>query len=248
MPYLVGLLLGIGIGATGVGGGTIAVPILIVIFGIPSRIAVGTALIFSAALKVVAAALYLVRREVNLQILGYLIGGGLPGALLGSMMLEKLNSSKTNSITTLSVGVIIMVSAICSLYLTDKFSFARKDRLGLLSILTFPIGIETGVSSVGAGALGTLMLLNLTSLTPAVVVGTDLVFGLTIAAAAGGIHAVAGSCNWYLIKHLLPTGVTGVLFGHWFSRRCPSAVLRKALLFIIVILGAVLFGKGITTW
>ncbi len=248
MPYLIGALLGVVVGATGIGGGAIAVPALIVIFGVPSRIAIGTALIFSAALKIVAAALYLVRKQVNLQVLIYLVTGGLPGALLGAVILESLHGSRTNAIATLSLGAIIIVSAVYSLHLADKASVARKDCLGLLSILTFPIGIETGVSSVGAGGLGTLILLNLTTLTPAVVVGTDIVFGLAITAVAGGVHAFAGSCDWYLIGRLLPTGVVGVVFGHRVSRRLPTAVLRKVVVCSIIALGAALLAKGIATW
>jgi uncharacterized protein len=248
MHYLVGFILGILIGTTGVGGGTITAPILILVMGFPARIAVGTALMFSATLKIFASSLYLLKRQVNLRVLAYLVAGGLPGAMIGAVVLEGLHSSRMNALTMMSVGLIVMVSGICSLWRTRKMVSAATQRLRLLPVFTFPIGVETGFSSAGAGALGTLLLLNLSSLAPSVVVGTDLVFGFTLSTVAGGIHAMSGSCDWYVLKRLLVGGIVGSAVGFRLSSTLSTTVLRTILLICSTIIGGLVLERGIANW
>jgi uncharacterized protein len=248
MYYLIGLILGILIGTTGVGGGTITAPILILVMGFPVKIAVGTALLFSAVLKIFASCLYMLKRLVNLRVLAYLVAGGLPGAMVGAVVLEELHSSRMNALTMMSVGLIVMISGICSLWRTRKMISVATQRLRLLPVFTFPIGIETGFSSAGAGAMGTLLLLNLSSLAPSVIVGTDLVFGFTLSTVAGGIHAISGSCDWYVLKRLLMGGIVGSAFGFRLSSTLSTTVLRTILLVCSTIIGGLVLGRGIVNW
>jgi uncharacterized protein len=118
-----------------------------------------------------------------------------------------------------------------------------RSRTYLLPPSSFILGIETGFSSAGAGALGTVMLFNLTSLSPALVVGTSLLFGLIISATAGGIHI--GSCDFHALAHLVPAGLVGVYIGSRVSLGLSVNVLRKAVLYCTILLGALLLGKGI---
>ena len=113
----------------------------------------------------------------------------------------------------------------------------------MLSPISFILGIETGFSSAGAGALGTVMIFNFTELSPALVVGTNLLFGLIISATAGGIHAA--SCDFHALAQLVPGGLVGVYMGSRVSLGSSVHALRKALLYCTILLGAFLLGKGI---
>src|SRR5262249_11347680 len=108
-----------------------------------------------------------------------------------------------------------------------------------------PIGVESGFSSAGSGALGTVVLFNLTALTPAVVVGTDLVFGMLVSTVGGGIHAFSGSCDWNALAKLIPGGVIGCLIGARAGRSLPAITLRKAVLACTAFVGVSLLWKGL---
>jgi Sulfite exporter TauE/SafE len=136
----------------------------------------------------------------------YLLCGGVPGAIVGAIILEKMKSEKSEAWILLTLGIIIVVSA--SISLVQFTTPNQRTRTHLLPPGAFLIGAETGFSSAGAGALGTVMLFNFTSLAPAVVVGTDLVFGLIVSTVAGGIHIE--SCDYLALS----TGSVG---------RCRSA-------------------------
>jgi uncharacterized membrane protein YfcA len=107
-----------------------------------------------------------------------------------------------------------------------------------VAAVAVPIGAEVGFSSAGAGALGSLVLMNLTSLTPAQVVGTDLCFGLVVSSIGGAWHLSAGDYSFILLRGLALGGLAGVLLGAWLSSILPARPLRAAL-------SVALFGLGI---
>ena len=109
-----------------------------------------------------------------------------------------------------------------------------------------PIGIEVGFSSAGAGALGALCLMNMTTMVPAAVVGTDLSFGLVLSTVGGGIHAAMGDLNMPVLIKLLIGGAVGALAGGMLASRLPSKKLRFVLCVALVILGGNLGWKGWT--
>jgi uncharacterized membrane protein YfcA len=233
---IIGLAIGLAIGTTGVGGGVLTAPILILFLGLPAAQSVGTALIFSAAVKVAATLLYVYRRQVDFRVLGYLLIGGIPGAL-GGALLERWWGDKQNGSVLSLVGATIVVSAGFSLFRSLGGTLHQQSRLKLLPYLSLLIGLEVGFSSAGAGALGTVMLFNFTKLAPVVIVSTDLVFGMLVSAVGGGIHAMAGSWNSPVLLKLLQGGLAGVPAGSWLAGILPQRMLR-----IVVLLWAVLFG------
>ena len=99
--------------------------------------------------------------------------------------------------------------------------FARKNS-SWLPWLAFPIGIESGFSSAGAGALGTVLLLNYSEMTPAQVVGTDLLFGLVLATVGAAVHWTFGSISTSLLAQLLLGGIPGVILGCLLARMVPA--------------------------
>jgi uncharacterized protein len=166
MEFVIGILVGFMVGATGVGGGTLTAPLLVFALGFPARTAVATALLFSSFVKVTASSFYLWQRKVNAQVLTYLLCGGIPGAILGSLILERLNNKNSEAWMLLVIGIIIVISASSSLFGFNSSGGDAKPRIYLLPFLSFFIGSETGFSSAGSGALGTIVLFNFTTLTP----------------------------------------------------------------------------------
>jgi uncharacterized protein len=243
MEVVIGLVIGFAIGATGVGGGTLMVPALVFLLGFQARTAVATALIFSTCVKVLASGVYCWHRKVDFHTLVYLLYGGLPGAIIGAVLLNRAHTQGSEAWIFFTVGLIVIVSAGLSLFHGVTANTRWKPRAYLLPFLSFILGIETGFSSAGAGALGTVMLFNLTALSPALVVGTNLLFGLVISATAGGIDAA--NCDFHALARLVPAGLLGVYIGSRVSLGLSVNVLRKTLLYCTILLGALLLGKGL---
>lgn len=245
MEVLIGLIIGFAIGATGVGGGTLTAPALILILRFSPRMAIATALVFSAVVKIGAAVIYLWRKQVNFRVLGYLLAGGLPGVLLGAVLFNRFNVRRSDGWIIAVIGVLVMVSAGSSLLRFYDAERRTRLRLPLLPFFGLPIGFETGFSSAGAGALGSVVLLNISTLTPAAVVGTDLLFGMITSAAGGAVHIVAGNCDWTSLAILVPAGFAGAIAGVRFAHALPAHKLRRILLLWAGCVGSLLVYKGL---
>ena len=220
------------VGLTGVGGGSITAPVLILFFGLPPAEGVGTALAFTAAIKLAAAPLYLARRQVSKRILLLLCMGGVPGVLAGVALIGALNVKRYEGNVFVLVGATIAITAIFSLYRTLRSNANSKpglDRSGWLPLIACGIGAETGFSSAGAGALGSLALLNLTSLLPSQIVGTDMLFGLVLSSIGGGLHISAGHFSGEILWKLIAGGLVGVFVGAHLSAILPARPLRVVL-------------------
>ena len=245
MEIAIGVLIGLAIGVTGVGGGTLTAPALILLMGYPPRSAVATALVFSAAVKVFASGAYLIRGRVDLRILRYLMCGGVPGALIGAFALERLHIAKANEWILCTIGALVTSSALANIMNLRRPRDRPAPRLHLLPFFSLPIGLESGFCASGAGALGTVMLFQFTALAPIVIVGTDLVFGLAVSAIAGGVHAYSGACNWNGLARLIPSGIIGSMIGIHTCSALPAQTLRKLILVCAACVGLSLVLKGL---
>ncbi|MBV9762576.1 MAG: sulfite exporter TauE/SafE family protein [Acidobacteriaceae bacterium] len=248
MEFVLGFIIALAISLTGVGAGSMTVPLLIVFLGVPPAIAVGTALTFGAIVKIVSIPLYAVRRQVNLRILLLLLAGGVPGVILGSTLLETAKNSAYNGVLYLALGTLIVGSALFHLYRVFRPQVRQTpvDRSRALPWFALPIGAEVGFSSAGAGALGSLLLLGLTKLSAAEVVGTDLCFGLGVSLIGSAIQIVAGNYDPGLLWKLVAGGVLGALTGSMLAGRIAQRPLRLALLVALVVLGCQLAAHGAT--
>ena len=243
MAFLLGFLIAFAIGVTGVGAGTVTAPLLILALGLPPEVAVGTALLFGFLVKVPAGAVYLLRRQVDARALLRLLLGGVPGVLLGSLLLTQLKGAK--DLVLLLVGPAGGLSAGLGLWRGLKGVGRGRERPWLLPPAAFGIGLEVGFSSAGAGALGTLLLLHATRLSPQKVVGTDLLFGLVLALLGGGVHLAFGQVAPSLLLALASGGVAGGLLGALFATRLPKEPLRLALLLWLLFIGGQLVYRGV---
>ena len=232
MEILAGFLIAVVIALTGVGAGTITAPILILLLGIPANAAVGTALAYSAVVKIIVAPIQIVRKQVSYRVLGYMLLGGVPGVILGSLLFRRIVLRGNFEALYGVLGAIMIFSSSWHIYRHFRPApedRARSDRPGWIAGIMLPIGAEVGFSSSGAGALGTLALLSLTSLPTSQVVGTDLVFGLGVALVGGGIHVIGGSFDSMLLMKLILGGIAGAIVGSALAPRVPNRILRIAL-------------------
>ena len=163
MEILVGFFIAIAIGLTGVGAGIITAPVLMTVFHVPPAAAVGTALLFGSVTKLAIVPVYAIRRQVDVPTLTHMLAGGLPGVLLGSLILTQLDIGKHQAAISLALGATIVVFAALSLFrlLRPHASAKRVERPWLLTALCFPIGAEVGFSSAGSGSLASLAIMAL---------------------------------------------------------------------------------------
>lgn len=237
MIALMGFAVALLVGMTGVGGGVLTVPLLMLLFGVEPVHAVGAALLFSTCVKLLLAPLAAFRGQVNWRVLGWMLLGGLPGAVFGSVALKGLVDAGQKSAVQFLLGVIIASAA--TIHLRSGRGVARvgRDRVRTLAALMFPVGIEVGFSSAGAGALGSVALLSLTPLTAAQVVGTDIAFGLVLSSAAGGLHFHFGDVDMALLRQLLLGGIPGAICGAFLASQVSQRILKTVLSSSLLLIG-----------
>ncbi|MGA8729093.1 MAG: sulfite exporter TauE/SafE family protein [Terracidiphilus sp.] len=246
MGYLLGFLIACAVGLTGVGAGSITAPILILFFHLKPATAVGTALTFAAVIKLAVLPIYLRRQQVNYRVLLLLCAGGIPGVMIGIQLLKKLSVEDHERGIFLVLGITIIFLSLLNLYrsLRRRVAKASADRSLWLPPIAAIIGAEVGVSSAGAGALGAVVLLSLTQLTPALVVGTDMAFGLTVSTIGSGLHLFMGHYDAHILSMLCIGGVLGAVTGALLSSRIPSRALQLLLFICLIGLGVQLCLKA----
>lgn len=247
LEVALGFLIAMAVGLTGVGGGTITVPALILALNVPAAVAVGTSLVFVTITKIVATPVYLFRGQVDFKVAGLLLLGGIPGVLLGAQVVSSLRSPQVQPIVLSVVGGTIAVLALVSLYKIwrSPIELPRHDRRNWLPWLAAPIGLEVGFSSAGAGALGSLVLMHGTRLQANKIVGTDLLFGLALSAAGGAMHFGAGNVDTGLLLKLAGGGVLGAFAGAWLGTWVPAKPLRAGMSLMMIYLGGRLMSQGL---
>ena len=239
-----GFVIALSVGLTGIGGGSFTVPALLLIAGLPPAEAVGTTFVFAGVLRLVAAPFYLATRQVHSRYFRLLLLGAVPGLVLGMAALRTLAKQDSNALIVLLVGILLTLSSSVSFVPRAQApNFARKNARWL-PWLAFPIGVESGFSSAGAGALGTVLLLNYSEMAPAQVVGTDLVFGLVLAMIGSVIHWTFGSISTVVLGQLLLGGIPGVIVGCVLSRKLPAQKLKAVVAVIAVCAGLQLVWSG----
>ena len=250
MEILLGFIIAIAIGITGVGAGIITAPVLILFFHVPAAQSVGTALAFSVAVKLLVVPMQLYRRQVDFRVLRYMLAGGVPGVVAGSILLTKLNRAGYEGVLYSILGATIVIMAAINLYRLWKKPSATpaRDRAKWLPAMMLPIGAEVGFSSAGAGALGSLALLSMTPLTAARVVGTDLFFGLAVSLVGSGFQLTAGNYDGAILAKLVIGGLVGAFIGTNVAALAPQRTLRAVLSSWLVILGCQLAWSGVARW
>lgn len=247
MELVLGFLIASAVGLTGVGAGSITAPILILFFHVKPAVAVGTALTFAAVIKLSVLPIYLRRQQVNYRVLGLLCAGGIPGVVIGIEVLKTMSIADHESEIYLLLGITIVILSLINLYrsLRRRPASASVDRSLWLPPIAALIGAEVGASSAGAGALGAVALLSLTKLSPALVVGTDMAFGLTVSTVGSGLHLFIGHYDAGILIKLCIGGVVGAVLGGLLCSRMPTRALQVVLSLCLVGLGLQLCWKAL---
>ena len=251
MPYLIGFFIALFIALTGVGAGTITVPVLVLFLGVPAPVAVGIGLTFSAAVKSVLAPAQIVAGNVVWRTLGFMLLGGVPGVLLGSLFLRHLVSTGSANLINAALGAILVATAswqIVYSFRPMRQNASARDRSSWLALLMFPVGVEVGFSSAGAGALGSAALLSFSTLEPAQVAGTDIVFGFLVSLIGSGAHWFTHASNPDLLLRLIAGGVAGAIAGTLASAHVPRRPRRIALWVWLLILGGQFLFTSYEAW
>lgn len=246
---LSGFSVGLIVGLTGVGGGSLMTPLLVLVFGVAPVTAVGTDLLFASLTKTGGAWAHARRGNVDWTVVGWLAAGSVPASAVTLVLLRLLvpHPDSLSAIVSVALGVALILTA-CALLFRERLHAwaerrapARVDRR-FTSRRTLTVGAILGVlvtlSSVGAGALGVAALFFLyPGLAAARVVGTDIAHAVPLTLAAGLGHAAAGAVDWTLLAALLVGSLPGIWLGSRLSQKLPERVLRTALAAMLVLIG-----------
>lgn len=251
MYTLSGFLVGLIVGITGVGGGSLMTPLLVLLFGVSPATAVGTDLLYASLTKTLGGWVHGRRGTVDWKVVGLLSLGSLPAAVITIVLLKylALDAKTLRSLVTgvLSVALLLTASALLLKSRIRKFAkrsdgtvFQLRDHhLPAATILTgIIVGTLVTISSVGAGVLGTVALLFLyPRMQASKVVGTDIVHAVPLTAVAGMGHLALGTVDLVLLGSLLLGSLPGIYIGSHLSAKMPEGILRPVLATMLLIIG-----------
>lgn len=244
-----GALVGFFVGLTGVGGGSLMTPILILLFGFAPVTAVGTDQLFASVTKTVGSSVHGYNRTVDWRVVGRLAVGSVPGALITLVGLYylRITGGAANTLVTKVLSIALLFTA-SSLILRPWLVRLYKTRIGpldqaqtvRLTILTgLVLGILVSLTSVGAGALGvTALILLYPDLPIGRIVGSDIAHAVPLTLVAGLGHWLQGSVDPKLLMSLLIGSVPGILIGSYLVPKMPELALRLILATILLFVSA----------
>lgn len=248
-----GLGIGVLVGMTGMGGGSLMTPLLILIFGIQPTTAIGTDIFYSAVTKTVGGWRHLRMKTVNMELVKWLSLGSVPAAVGGvalvSVIEKHVGEDRLDSLvyavlggTLLMVGIITLARALILRNLVDerdRFDVERRHKVAAV-VIGATTGFVIGVTSAGSGTVIAILLIAVYRLAPKKVVGTDVFHAAVLLWAAGLAHIVGGNVDFSLAGNILIGSIPGVIIGAALSSKAPQGFIRTAL-------GLVLVGSGIVT-
>lgn len=241
-----GFGVGILVGMTGVGGGSLMTPLLIVLFGIHPASAVGTDLLFAASTKAVGTLVHARGRTVEWRIVARMMAGSIPAAAVTLLILHGLDL-RADAVSRLITPVLAVATlATAVLLLAQDWLLARASRHpGLTGTGSHPaltvaagavLGVLVPISSVGAGALGVPALILLyPRLSLPRIVGSDIAHAIPLTLVSGLAYLVMGAVNWTLLASLLCGSVPGIVLGSLLASRVPRRVLRYVLAAVLAV-------------
>jgi uncharacterized protein len=249
---LFGLAVGALIGLTGIGGGSLMTPLMIIVLGISPVTAVGTDIAYSAVTKTFGGINHFRKGTVDLKVARWLGYGGVPGTLLGAIAVDRLKVADGKSFehtlmacvagALLIVATVVLVRGIVLTHLhsreRERFEFTTAAQRALAVVLGFVLGGILGLTSVGTGALIGVAMLVIYRLTPQRVAGTSVFLGAVLLWVAAAGYAAGANVDFGLTGNLLIGSIPGVWLGSQFVDRVPAQALR-------VILGVVLLGSAL---
>jgi len=236
---LSGFCVGLLVGMTGVGGGSLMTPLLILLFGINPATAVGTDLLYAAATKTAGSVAHGFARSIEWLVVRRLASGSVPSTVITVIVLSHINQSQAarGLITIILCGallvtasVLIFRTAIVKIY-RDRFP-KLDDRQTAMATVIFgaALGVLVTTSSIGAGAIGVCALIILyPELSMAKIVGSDIAHAVPLTLVAGAGHWMIGTVDWQIVGSLLVGSFPGIILGSYFAVRVAEPALRLLL-------------------
>ena len=245
-----GFGVGLLVGMTGVGGGSLMTPILTLLFGVSPSVAVGTDLAFAAVTKSAGTFTHRLRGTVRWDIVRLLCLGAVPAAVVAAIGLKQFGAldKEIGQVIRYSIAGSVLLTVVAILFRSKMLAWInahpeRQLQGRALNTATVVSGVVLGtlvtISSIGAGAIGaTLLVLLYPKLTPAQVAGTDIAYAVPLTAIAAAGHWWLGSIDWSLLLTLLVGSLPGITLGSYFARSVPERLLRGLLAFVLVAVAA----------
>jgi uncharacterized protein len=244
LVVLFGLGVGVLIGLTGIGGGSLMTPLLIIVIGVQPVVAIGTDLAYGAITKTVGGWRHVRAGTVDLGVSKWMAFGSVPGSITGVALLSRLDLDVSVVLGLVAVALLIVSVAVLTRALfvrtpreRPEVPLTARNKTGAVAI-GLVLGLVLGLTSVGSGALVGPALILLFRLTPRRVVGTDVFHAAIMLWAAGLAHWVSGNVDFGLMATILIGSIPGVWIGSALVGRVPTAFLRPAL-------GCVLLGSAL---
>ena len=248
---LAGAGVGLAVGMTGIGGGSLMTPILVGLFGFPMHVAVGTDLLYAAVTKSSGVVAHQRKRNINWRLVGLLAAGSIPASLATAYLLKDIFSDAADyePILTTALGVMLILTSVVLIFRKriqashDKPqspSNSLKNHAGAITLIAgIFLGIFVTLSSVGAGAFCAALLLVLYPRLSAVqVVGTDIAHAVPLTLIAGlGHFLLLGNVNWLLLSGLLIGSIPAIHFGTYLAGRLPNGMMHPILAGLLMLLG-----------
>lgn len=243
---LSGFCVGVLVGMTGVGGGSLMTPLLILFFGIHPTTAVGTDLLFAASTKTVGTLVHGAARTVDWSLVALLSVGSVPATIATLIALSWLNLHGTTAehVVSLVLGLVLLVTSVFLIFgrsvrerYADRMQGLDRRAIWQLTILLgLVMGALVTATSVGAGAIGVTVLLLLHPKMPvARVVGSDIAHAVPLTLLAGLGHWYLGSINWGLLGTLLIGSLPGIVVGSYLAGRARDGVVRIVLASVLIV-------------
>jgi hypothetical protein len=248
---LSGFGVGVIVGLTGVGGGALMTPLLLLVFGVPAQTAVGTDLLYASITKSAGAVAHGFNRNIDWEIVRRLLWGSIPAAVAMLVLLHSdVVSGIEDRLVIAAVGWALIVTGIAQIAKPLLHRIGRRLRstkpsefTSLQPVLTVAggaiIGALVTLTSIGAGALGAVMLIYLYPyrLTPVRLVATDIAHAIPLALVAGAGHLALGNIDFSLLGLLLVGSIPGIVLGANLATRSPDQLLRGALALVLTVVG-----------
>jgi uncharacterized membrane protein YfcA len=237
---LSGFVVGLLVGMTGVGGGSLMTPLLILLFGVHPAAAVGTDLLYAAATKTGGSLVHGFARSIDWRVVRRLACGSIPATLLtlAALSFLNLNGDAARGLITLvlsfalflTAAVLVFGKSIIDAYRARVIAVEPERTLVSTVMVGALLGILVSISSVGAGAIGVVALVMLYPQLPmAKIVGSDIAHAVPLTLVAGLGHWTMGSVDWHIIISLLVGSLPGIFVGSYFAVRIPERALRLVL-------------------
>ena len=245
---LAGLLVGILVGMTGMGGGSLMTPILILLFGFDAKVAVGTDILHGAVFKSLGAVRHRMLGTVHARLALWMLLGSAPFSLVGVQLASRFGEGTDSTMSRLVGGALVLggLGFVAKTFLRGRadeapFLLQPRDRI-IAMLIGAACGFVVGLTSVGSGTFFGLAMLLVFPLTAPKVVGTDITHAAALLWVAGVGHLVHGNVDLHAMAWLLVGSIPGVLLGSQMSIKVPERALRLSFGFVLVLSGIKLVG------